>query len=118
MATQRISILGANTVPDASGNVYFQPYNIVAANDVWRHLVVIFADSATRDLLYGQFEVPQNYVGNAKIYPIWTAQVTSGNVVWDFDYRTVGGDDTTSLDQSGVEEALNELRAIVINQGR
>ena len=106
MATQRISILGANTVPDASGNVYFQPYNIVATNDVWRHLVVIFADSATRDLLYGQFEVPQNYVGNAKIYPIWTAQVTSGNVVWDFDYRTVGGDDTTSLDQSGVEEAL------------
>lgn len=104
MATQRINVLGANTVPDSSGNVWLEPFTIAATNDAWANLVARFKDSGTKDKLYGVFEVPQNYVGSAKIYPIWTSSATSGNVVWEFGYRTVGGDDTTSLDQSGTEE--------------
>ena len=106
MATHRIPILGAATVPDTSGNVFFEPYTVKATNDVWGRLVAIFNDTATRLGLRGGFTVPKNYVGAAKIIVVWTATAITGDVVWDFDYRTVGGNDTTSLDQAGVEEAL------------
>lgn len=111
MATHQISTLGGNTVPDNSGNCWAEPFTILATNDVWGFLIYRFGSSnaaqpTTRIGLRGQFTVPQNFVGNAAFIPIWTATVTSGNVVWDLDYRTVGGDDTTSLDQSGTEQSI------------
>lgn len=106
MATHQISILGPSTIPAAGGNVYPTPFDTLATNDVWKHMVWAFKDTSTRDILYGSFLVPQNYVGSPVIIPVWSTSATSGNAIWDFDYRTVGGDDTTSLDQSGVEEAL------------
>ena len=105
MATYRVSIFGS-LIPDSSGNVYYDNYANIASNDVWKHQPLVFKDTSTRDIAYGLFNVPKNYVGTAKVYPVWTTTATSGNCIWDFDYRTVGGDDTTSLDQSGVEEAL------------
>ena len=107
MTTHRVPILGWGTVPDGSGNVFFEPYDVKATNDVWKRLVVIFNDTAARIGLRGGFTVPKNYVGNAKIIVVWTATATSGDVEWDFDYRAVGGDDTESLDQSGVQESVN-----------
>lgn len=104
MATHQISIIGGGANPDTSGNVYPQGYDILGTNDQWKLNVWIFEDTSTKIGFYGQFTVPQNYVGTAAIIPVWTATATSGNVVWEFDYRTVGGDDTTSLDQSGTEE--------------
>lgn len=104
MATHRMSILGAGIIPDTSGNVFWETYDVKATNDVWDHLVVIFNDSGTDIFLYGQFDVPQNYVGSAAIIPIWTSTATTGDVVWGFEYRTVGGDDTTSMDQAGSEQ--------------
>lgn len=106
MSTHQISILGANTIPDSVGNVFFEPYPIKATNDFWNHLSCIFNDTATKDSLYGLFTVPQNYVGTPKFYPIWTSTATTGNVVWEMVYRTIGGDDTTSLDQTTAEETL------------
>jgi len=105
VATHEISILG-NVLPDTSGNVFPEAYSIKATNDQWRHPHWIFLDTATRDLLYGSFTVPQNYVGGATIVIIWTSTAITGNVVWDFDYRTVAGDDANSLDQTGTEEAV------------
>jgi hypothetical protein len=106
MATHRISLLGANTVPDASGNVFFEPYNIKATNDVFRQMHVVFNDSGTRILLYGIANVPKNYVGTATVIIVWTSTATSGDVVWDFDYRAVGGNDSESLDQATVQEGV------------
>ena len=106
MATHRISILNWATVPDTSGNVYMEPYNILATNDIWDRLVTIFRDTATRIGLPGGFTVPKNYVGTAKIIVVWTATATTGDVVWDFDYRAVGGNDTESLDQTGTQESV------------
>ncbi len=106
MATHRIPILGWGTVPDTSGNVFFEPYHIKATNDVWDRLVCIFNDTATRIGLAGGFTVPKNYVGTAKIIVVWTSTATTGDVVWDFDYRAVGGDDLESLDQAGTQEAV------------
>lgn len=107
MATHRIPILGFNTVPDTSGDVFFEPYTIKATNDVWGYLVAIFNDTAARDGLRGAFTVPQNYVGTANLVIIWTTTATTGDVEWDFDYRAVGGNDTESLDQSGTQESVN-----------
>lgn len=107
MATHRVPILGFGTVPDTSGDVFFEPYTIKATNDVWGRLVAIFSDTATRDGLHGGFTVPKNYVGSPKIVVVWTATATTGDVEWDFDFRAVGGDDTESLDQSGTQESVN-----------
>lgn len=108
MATHRLPILGANTVPDSSGDVFFEPYSIKAANDVWDYLVCIFNNSGNRDGLRGKFDVPQGYVGSAKIIVVWTSTVISGDVEFDFDYRCVGGDDIESLDQAGTQETVNQ----------
>lgn len=106
MATHRIPIIGWNTLPDNSGNVFFEPYPVKATNDRWDHGHFIFNDTSTRLELYGLFHVPKNYVGTAKIIIVWTTTAITGNVVWDFDYRAVGGDDAESLDQTGQQEAL------------
>ena len=106
MATHEVSLLGPQTVPDSTGNVYQQPYPILATNDIWGNLVYIFADAGTTNYLYGQLTIPQNYVGTASIVFIWTATATSGAVVWGFDYRDVGGTDTTSLDQATAQESV------------
>lgn len=107
MATHRIPILGWGTVPDTSGNVFFEPYNVKATNDVWDRLVAIFNDTATRIGLAGGFAVPKNYVGNAKLVLVWTSTATSGDVEWDMDYRAVTGDNSESLDQAGTQESVN-----------
>ncbi len=105
MATHRIPILSAIN-PDTSGNVFLEPYAIKATNDVWSPLVVIFNDTATRIGLHGIFNVPKNYVGTAKLIIVWTSTATSGDVVWDCDYRAVTGNDTESLDQTGNQESV------------
>lgn len=109
--TKQVSMLDWSMKPDSSGNCWLEPYSILATNDVWDALIVRFglannAQPTTRIGLHGRFLVPQDYVAGAVIIPVWTATVTSGNVVWDMDYRTVGGDDTTSLDQSGNERSI------------
>lgn len=107
MATHLINILGPNTVPDSSGDVFLEPYDIKASNDVWKFLVFIFNDTSTRIGLRGMFRVPQNYVGTAKIVVEWSSTATTGDVEWDFDYRAIGGNDTESMDQSGTQESVN-----------
>jgi len=106
MATHRIPILGWNTLPDTSGSVFFEPYPTKATNDRWDHGHWVFNDTATRLELYSLFNVPKNYVGTASIIVVWTSTATSGNVVLDFDYRAVAGNDTESLDQTTQDEQL------------
>lgn len=107
MATHRLPILGWQTVPDTTGEAYFEPYTLNATNDQWANLVLILEDTANRHGVYGVFDVPQNYVDTANLVVVWTATATSGDVEFDFDYRAVGGNDTESLDQSGTQESVN-----------
>lgn len=109
MATHQVSLLGPNTIPDTTARCFWETFDVKATNDVWKNLVVIFNDPSSGQAhgIYGQMTIPQNYVGTAVIVPIWTSTATSGNCRWRFTYRTVGGDDTTSLDQSGSEEAVS-----------
>lgn len=107
--------LGAISDPaQATDPAIWQPYTVLATNDVWKHGVWIFGSNnaaapTVRILIYGSFIVPRNYSAattdpTIRIY--WTSTGTANDCVWDFDYRTVSGNDTTSLDQAGTEEAL------------
>jgi hypothetical protein len=109
MATHEISIGPDGCVPDSTGSVYFQPLDVCTGitNDVFKHIVAVF-DDVVDTKLYGRFVVPQNYVGTPVFKFAWTSDngVNTGNVVLGLAYRTVGGDDTTSLDQATAEESL------------
>jgi hypothetical protein len=114
MATHRISLLGPNTMPDSSGNCWQDLYSRLATNDVWPYGVFNFGGTisnntapTTRIGLYGQVAIPQNYVGTAKVVVVWTSTLTSGDAVWDFDYRAITGNDSESLDQSGTQESVS-----------
>lgn len=107
MATHEVGIFNWRTNPDNTGNALFEPYTVKATNDTWKHMVAVFNDTATRIGFYGAFDVPQNYVGTAKLVIRWTTTATSGDVEWDMDYRAIGGDDTESLDQATAQESVN-----------
>ena len=85
MATHRLPILGWGTVPDTSGEVFFEPYTVKATNDVWARLVAIFNDSGTRIGLSGGFTVPKDYFDSANLIIVWTAIAITGDIEWDFD---------------------------------
>lgn len=102
MSTFRLPILGWATLPDSSGNVFFQPAAIFQANDLATQMIAVFADTATKIGLGGRFTIPKNYANNAKAIFVWTANANSGNVQWVFDYRPVGG--SNSLDPSSFIE--------------
>ncbi len=107
MATHQISLLGGNINPDTTGNLYFEPYSVKTTNQLTKNIVAVFDDTSTKIGFQGEFIVPQNYVGNAAIIPIWSTSATSNAVIWCFEYRNVGGDDTTSLDQSTWQELVS-----------
>ncbi len=98
MATIRMPILGTGTVPDASGDVFFQPLsNVAPTNDLYDTLVLTFNDTANKDEVNGSFVVPKNYAGtSASIVVQWAANATSGNnVVFDFDFNAMAAGEST-----------------------
>lgn len=105
MATRWKSILGASWKPNVAG-VYVADYSEFATNDLWDSTIVVFPNSGTRDGLVGRFIIPSWFVSVPEIVVVWTGITTTGNVVWDFDYRAIGGNDAESLDQATVQEAL------------
>ena len=106
MATHRVSVLGHSTIPDTSGNVYPDTYSSEGVNDFFRHLCFTFLQGTTKDSLYGSFSVPENFDSAASLVIIWTAHdLTQNDVVWDFEYRCVGGDDAESLDEEDEQES-------------
>lgn len=108
MATYRLPLITWCAVPDNTGNVWVEPLSVAATNDVWQSFIARFKDTSTRIGLYGCANIPKNYnsSGTTSIVVVWTASATSGDVVWDFDYRAVGGNDSESLDQSGTQESV------------
>jgi hypothetical protein len=111
MATHRIPILGWATRPDDTGECIVEPYDILATNDVWDRMIGRFGSSnaaqpTVRHGFHGGFVVPKNYVGTAVVVIVWTTTLITGAVVWDYEYRAVGGDDLESLDQAGTQESV------------
>lgn len=113
MATFRKPIIGFGAKPDTTGECFFEPYGVLATNEASHgdRIICRFgannaAEPTVKHGFYGGFVVPKNYASTAVLVVVWTSTLTTGAVVWDFDYRTVGGDDTTSLDQATAEESV------------
>lgn len=106
MATIRLPILDATSLPDDSGFTYFETFAVKATNDFWKHLVLIFTDSSTKISIYGTFIVPKNYVGSPKIIVYWTSTATSGDVEFDWDHRAVAIGE--GLDQATAQASVNQ----------
>ncbi len=110
MAIIRHPILGAFTLPDASGDVFFEPSSIKLTNDLYPALALVFKDTATKISVYGRFHVPQNYVSAPAMKVEWFAANTTASVavVWDFDYRAIAigedGDPSTHQESLTVTE--------------
>lgn len=106
MATHRLPIINAHTMPDSSGTVFFDVSSNVDTNDRYNHLLLAFTSQGARQGVAGKFVVPKNYVGTASIIVVWRTSATSGDVVWDFDYTAVGGDNSESMDPSSDQETV------------
>ncbi len=97
MATHRIPILGANTKPDNTGDVFFQPYSIVdlgasgPADFNIDPMVLTYNTSGNKDAVHGNFRVPANYQDNAVALVVWTGAGTTGDVIWEMDYLPRSG---------------------------
>lgn len=109
MATFRMPIFGWGTLPDTSGNTWFEPAALTQTNDRYSQLVARFKDTSTKDSIGFRFQVPQNYVANPKFVVVWTTTATSGNAIWNVDYSSAGP--TASLDPSADEESLTVTTA-------
>jgi len=112
-STKTIDMLASGTVPDATGNAFFEPYSVLGTNDLFRHLILrLGANNAAaptvKSGVYGRFHVPEDYNTGGTVTAIvyWTSTLTSGDVVFDLDYRAIGGDDSESLDQASYQESL------------
>lgn len=106
MATHRIPIIGWDSLPDASGDVFFESATIKATNDFFKQLDLIFNDSGNDDELFGSFVVPQNYVGSANLVVDWTTTAIIGDVEFGFAARSISGNDAESYDQATADESL------------
>lgn len=111
MATHRLSFFDL-LIPDTSGSVYWQPASILDTNDLYPTTqVLVLADSGTKVGASCHVMVPKNYVGTAKIGMRWKATATSGDVVWDVDYRAIAvneaGDPTTHQESLTVTDTAD-----------
>ena len=112
MATHTIPILGFATRPDDTGEAFFEPIDLVfGSNDLARQFALRLgssnaAEPSVKHGVYGSIRVPNNYVGTAVLVVEWSATLTSNNVVFDFDYRAIGGNDAESLDQATWQESV------------
>lgn len=112
MATHRVPILGFATRPDDTGECFFEPADLnFGSNDLARQFMLALGSAlasapTVKHGVYGSFRVPKNYVGSAIVVIEWSATLTSGDVVFDFDYNAVGGNDTESLDPAAWQESV------------
>lgn len=111
--TKTVAMMTAGTIPDATSDAFFEPYSILATNDLFRHLILRCGASnvaapTVKAGIYGKVRVPADYNtgGTVTCIVVWNSTVTSGDVVFDLDYRAVGGDNAESLDQASYQESL------------
>jgi len=101
MATQDKNLM-ENLQPDDTGGCF--PSNLVAEGATnWLHEVFGFLANAARSRLHGLIEIPSDYVGAAVIVVDHTANASTGDVDWEFEYRVLAAGD--NMDQAP-QEAL------------
>ena len=108
MATHEISILGAMTAPDSSGDVFFEPLEVAmtlgtAAFGTLLGLTML-APTGSDIGFYGKFNIPQNYVGTP-VLVIRGALGEAANTL-AFGFQQIGRDDSEAIDTALEAEDL------------
>jgi len=108
MATHSVSMMGS-VAPDSTGRCWFEPFDVIATNDVWKNYVARFKDPTSGQFhgIYGAFTVPQNFATTASVVVVWTSSAITGNCQFRLTYRAVGGNDAESLDQTSNQEQVS-----------
>lgn len=110
-ASTTISLFNGFTNPDSTCTSTacssIQPAQVNAPAGTYGGMVYIASSTSAKTGFYGTIDIPDNFASSsAQIKVNWTATSTaSGNVVFDFDYRCVGGDNTTSLYSATFQES-------------
>ncbi len=102
------SMFNFSTMPDSVGDAFFEPYSVVATNDLFRHTILRMAASNTGGPtvdagVYGRFTVPSDYQNTPEVIIKWNASVISGSVQYGLNYRSIlasSGSDAESGDAS------------------
>ena len=102
----RMELLNGTVLPDTSGNVFFQPYPIIATNDFWKHGIWTFNNPTADETIYGVLTIPSSYAGTSLTFTARiNSTITSGTAAGEFGYRCVA--DAASLDQSTAQRVIN-----------
>lgn len=114
MATHRLPIMGATTIPDSTGECYMAPASVEMAlgTGLMKNLVMVLKDPTADTGFYGVFEVPQNYVGTPVIAVTGVLDGTTGaadGVDFEFSYLT-------RVDNETIEAAWEQ--SVTFNTGR
>lgn len=107
MATHRLPIMGAMTVPDSTGECY---QNVISnemslATGLMKCLVMTLKDPSADTGFYGVFEVPQNYVGTPVIAVTGVLDGTVGATSIDFEFSYLTRADNETI-EAGWEESV------------
>lgn len=108
--TTPISLFNGFTTPDSnctsSACSWVQPSIINAPASIYGGMVYIASSTTAKTGFYSLVHIPSNFASSTSQVSInWTATSTSNSVVFDFDYRCVGGNNTTSLYQTSWQES-------------
>jgi len=108
-ATTTMALFNGFTNPDSTCSSTacstIQPSLVNAPASIYGGMVYIASSTSAKTGFYGIVSVPNNFASStAKINLGWTATSTSNAVVFDFDYRCVSGNNTTSLYQTTWQE--------------
>ena len=110
MATQEIPILGMNTAPDSSGDVFFEPLETAltlttAAFGTLLGLTMEFPTGADIGI-FGKFTIPQNYSGSPVL--VIRGIVTDVDSVLAFGFQQVSRADNETIEVAFEAEDLAE----------
>lgn len=89
MTIHRIPLLLASTLPDSGGDVFFEPSSIKFTNDLINALLCVFNDTGADEKLGFSCPIPVNYVGSLKIVGRFLSTATTGDYVWEVEYRAI-----------------------------
>lgn len=101
MATHRISIMGANTVPDSSGKVFMdiiENQATIGTGTLNQLCMVMQPTAAGGDVGFsGSFSIPKNYVGSPKIIVKGILDGTPADIL-AFGFAMIGIADAEAVD--------------------
>lgn len=109
MATQEVSIIG-RLAPDNSGDVFWQPYSVLATTAAIDPMVLVFQDSAAKDGARGFFTVPQDYAGTPQLVVVWTANATTGTMTVDLSFTARSGTEDMDAAAGNTDDTVTDTK--------